>query len=152
VACCTTPERRRLPSYLPTTTHHSPSSSSGQRSVVHSGCSGAVFFTVPSRLPAAILPLHYTQASLAGCRSSPPGRPWPLATPCFKCFQGFRNMFSFVSFRYCLRCNDYIHMLLVFQLFQTYVSVLSGCCITCMLQACASSVSHVCCNCFNWML
>jgi hypothetical protein len=115
--------------------------------VVHSDCSGAVFSTAPSCPLAAMLPPHYTRAPLAGYRSSPPGKSWPSAMLCFKCF---RRMFSRVSSRYCVCYHGYICMLQVyvscyknmFQVFQTYVLTVSSgccrseseCCITCMLQ------------------
>jgi hypothetical protein len=56
--------------------------------MVHGDYSGAAFFTAPSCLPPAILPLHCTREPLAGYRSSPPGKPWPLTTPCFQVFSG----------------------------------------------------------------
>jgi hypothetical protein len=154
--------------------HHSPSSlrrgfwRGPRRPLRHTRhLPGAILplSTAQSRLLAAILALHCTQASLAGYRSSPQGRPWPPAMPCFRC------MCSSVSFGCCVCCNDYIHMLQayvsccehMFQVFQTYVSSvsfgccrsISGCCITCMLQVYVSSVlgvSYVCCKCFIWML
>ena len=84
-------ERRRLLFYLPTATHHLAPSSSSRRGVVHGDCSGAAFFTAPSRLLAAILPLHYTRALLVGYHGSPPGRPCPPMTSCFKWFQVFQK-------------------------------------------------------------
>jgi hypothetical protein len=77
---------------LSTTTHHWPLSSSSQRCVVHNNCSGTSFFTAPSRLSTAILPLHCTRA-FASYRSSPLGRPWLPATLCFKCFRYFKSYF-----------------------------------------------------------
>jgi hypothetical protein len=74
-ACCTMPEHRRLLSCLPTATHHTPPSSSSRYGIVHDDCSGAVFFTTPNRLPPTILPLHCTQAPLAGYHRPPLGRP-----------------------------------------------------------------------------
>jgi hypothetical protein len=52
----------------PFTTHRRVLS---RRGVVHDDYSSAAFFTTPSHLPTAILPLHCTRALLAGYCSSP---------------------------------------------------------------------------------
>ena len=145
---CTTPEHRRLLSSLPTTTHHSPPSSSTWRGVVHGDCADATFFTIPSRLPAAILPLHCTWVLLVGYRSFPPGRPWMPAAPCF--VSGvFQKLFPSVPSVRCVCCNGYIRML---QVYVSSVSVVSDVCFTCFIYmfhvfhlavAKGSDVAHV---------
>jgi len=50
----------------------------------------AVFSTA---LAATVLPLHRTRAPLASYHSSPPGRPWPPMTSCFKCFKRMFQVF-----------------------------------------------------------
>ena len=74
-------------------------------------CSSVALFTTPSRLPTAILSLHYTRAPLARYHRSPIGRPWAQAMSCFRCF---KHMFSSVSFGCCIYCNGYICMLAVY--------------------------------------
>jgi hypothetical protein len=88
-----------------------PPSSPRSCGVVHDDCSGAMVSTSPSCLPAAILPLYCTRAPFAGYCSSPPGMSWPPVISCFKCF---RRMFSSISSRCCICCNDYIRMLQVY--------------------------------------
>jgi hypothetical protein len=88
-----------------------PPSSPRSCGVVHDDCSGATFSTAPSCLPAAILSLHCTRVPFAGYRSSPPGMSWPPVISRFKCF---RRMFSSISSRCCICCNDYIHILQVY--------------------------------------
>jgi len=159
---CTTPEHRRLLSSLPTTTHHSPPSSSTWRGVVHGDCADATFFTIPSRLPAAILPVHGTWAPLTGYRSSPPGRPWMPAAPCF--VSGvFQKLFPSVPSVRCVCCNGYIRTLQVYVssisvVSYTYVSRVSSICFMCfilllqkdlmlhMLQWLHTYVSSICSN------
>jgi hypothetical protein len=100
---------------LPCLHRHSPSSSSRRRGMVHGDYSSATFFTTPSRLPTAILPLHCTWAPLAGYRNSPQVWPWSPVAPCF--VSGvFQKLFSSVS---SVCCNGYIRML------QVYVSSVS---------------------------
>ena len=74
-------------------------------------CSSVALFTTPSRLLAAILPLHCTRAPFTGYRSSPPGWPWLPAAPCV-CF----NCVSEVIFK-CFIC-----MLRMLQWLHTYVA------------------------------
>jgi hypothetical protein len=71
--------------------------------VVHSDCSSVAFFTMPSRLPAAILPLHCTRAPLASYRSSTLGKPWLPAAPCFV-LGVFQKLFSSISSVYYVYC------------------------------------------------
>jgi hypothetical protein len=73
-------------------------------------------------------------------RSSPSGRPWPPL--CFKCFRRFRLMFQAsrkkrpmfqafylnvakVNLRFCIRCNNNIHMLqaYIFECFSCFQSM-----------------------------
>jgi hypothetical protein len=119
---------RRLPSCLPTASHHSLPSSPSQHGVVHGDCSSATFFIAPSRLPAAILPLHCTQVPLMVYRISTSGRPWLPATPCVLLFQVFQKLFSSVSSGYCICCNGYIHML---QVYVSSVLVILDVCFEC---------------------
>jgi hypothetical protein len=123
-SCCTAPECHRLLSCVPTATHHSPPSSSSQHGMVHNNYSGAAFFTMPSRLPATILPLHCTADSTM-C----------LFQVCFRsCFQVFHLYVAYVARAIYVCCK---YMFQVFQLFHTYVSrVLSVCfmCFICMFH------------------
>jgi len=88
-------------------------------------CSSVALFTTPSRLLAAILPLHCTRAPFTGYRSSPPVRSWMPATPCFKwsrcfrsCFQVFHLDGAYVAMAIiCFKCFKRM-----FQVFHVYVA------------------------------
>jgi hypothetical protein len=142
-----------------------PPSSPRRCGVVHGDCSSVTFSTAPSCPPGAILPLYCTRASLVGYRSSPPGRLWPSAISCFKCF---RRMFLSVSFGRCVCCNVYIHMLQrlfhvtsisfrcfkrMFQVFHLDVAEVDlDIAYHALCKCMFSTVSYICCKCFIWML
>jgi hypothetical protein len=97
----------------------------------------------------------------ASYHSSPPGRPWPPAMLCFKCFRCMFEVFHLdIVYVAMVIYACYKHMFQVFLVFQTYVSSVSSgccrsiskCCITCMLQVHVSSVSYVCSKYFIQML